>query len=814
MKKLFYFFRQHKPILLSVIGFCVAVVAWFSAQCRFGENIFQLLPETGNEEYRVTFTNLKLKDKIFVQAVPMDSTSAATQEQLAEALDLFVDSVANATSDRQSVLHTLSYIDPLMLIDAADYAASHIPSYVDITPDQMDSLCSVEHIRQQLLVYQDFLDTDIGQNFYDVVSYDPCGIVYDQLRALIPADKDSISERRGGLINNHLYSADGAACIGFITPSFGTDNSREASRLVRTMDEVRDAVRAQYPGVDILYHGTIILSGGNSKRMHTDIFVTVGVAMLIILILLSICLKRPSYIVLTVCALGFGVLMALAVLFASQGGMSVMSLGIGAIVLGVAFSYVLHVLIHYIYTGSVDMTLDEQTKPVLLGSLTTIGAFAGLLFTQSQLLKDFGFFALLVIVGTTLFSLVVVPHFLPRKYAPNKKAFHFLEKANAYHIERNKIICVLTWLWVILCICFSGRYTFDSDLTHIGYTSADCKQAQTSWAEHMNQGYNKQYYASVAPTMEEALEQLPAIEQSLDSLCSQGLAAKGMHTSWLLPSLKKQEERLAVWQGYFTPAKRAEVWRNIQSACRQVDIDPEMFLPFRDMMAQPAEAEQLSDAGILPPEIAENLVEQAGDRVLVYFPVKTAPENTQAVKDCLAAQEGCMIMDPYYYTTGLVELIHDDFDLIMWISSIFVFLLLLFTYRNLWLTIIALCPMVLSWYTVLGAMALFGQSFNLVNIIVSSFVFGIGVDYSIFILEGLLKGTEDNPTMVYNKTAITLSATILVICMFILGFAKHPAIQSISFASVVGMVTTILLSYTLEPNLYKLYQRIKNRNKK
>ena len=152
----------------------------------------------------------------------------------------------------------------------------------------------------------------------------------------------------------------------------------------------------------------------------------------------------------------------------------------------------------------------------------------------------------------------------------------------------------------------------------------------------------------------------------------------------------------------------------------------------------------------------------------------------------------------------------------MWISSAFVFLLLLFTYRNLWLTLIALSPMVLSWYTVLGAMALFGQPFNLVNIIVSSFVFGIGVDYSIFILEGLLAGNTDqtSPTLTYNKTAISLSAVILIICMLILGFAQHPAVRSISFASLVGMITTIMLSYTLEPNLYRLYIRIKNRNKK
>ena len=785
---------------------CVAALACLGAHCVFEENIFQLLPQTGDEAFRVTFLNLKLKDKIFVQAVPMEvqsdkgpSTKVAPEE-LAEALDAFMAGVTEATQEKQTILYTLSDIDPMLVIDAADYLMSRTPAYIDFTDEQLDSLCSVEHIGKQLLFYQDFLDTDLGQNLYDAISYDPCGIALGTIGQLFPMDSAGAMEAR--FQNNHLYGRDGHTCIGFITPAFGTDNSREAKLLVRTMDKVRDKIRAEYPGVDILYHGTIILAGNNSERMSGDIYITVSIALVLIIILLSFCLKRPMYQVLTVAALAFGSLLALAGLYVYQGGVSIMSMGVGAIVLGVAFSYVLHVLIHYIYTGDVKQTMKEQTKPVLLGSLTTVGAFAGLLFTKSRLLSDFGLFALLAVLGTTIFSLVFMPSFLPKKHTPNERAFRFLERINAYPIDRNKYIVALTVAWVVLCIAFSGRYTFDSDLLHIGYTSDDCAQAEASWAEWMNDGQTELYFASMAPTVEEALEALPRIE-----------AVSGTKTHLLMPSLAQQEARLEAWESYFTPEKQAQVWRNVTQACNETGIDPSMFLPFREMMAHPEQPELLIEAGLLPQALLDNLYEEVEGQALVYFSVTCPPEEAQAVKDELTAQEGCMLMDPYYYCTDLVELLHDDFNTILWISSAFVFLLLLVSYRNIWLTLIALCPMVLSWYTVLGAMALFGQPFNLVNIIVSSFVFGIGVDYSIFILEGLLKGDEQSPAMLYNKTAITLSAVILVICMFIVGFAKHPAVQSISFASLVGMITTIMLSYTLEPNLYRLYRKIKNRKK-
>lgn len=827
MYTFFEFLRKRRIVFWGVVFLIVVGLSSLASRCVFEENIFKLLPEPegeAQEDFRVTFTDLKLKDKIFIQAVPRTPEEGETDyeapdaERLAAALDLFMDSLTAATEERHSILYTLSYIDPSMLMDVASYAMVHMPEYVDADAALLDSLCSPEHVRYQLEQYMALMETDMGENLYDLMTYDPCGIALGAVKQKLPAGLlDGVmenSDRPSRFQYGHLYAPDAQACLGFITPNFGTDNSREASKLVATMREVREHVRATYPDVDILMHGAIVVAGGNSNRMRTDIYWTVGIAMGIIFILMALTLKRPSYLMITVMALVFGVITALAGVYLAQTSLSLMSLGIGCIVIGVAFSYVLHVLIHYLYTGSIEDTLKEQSKPVFVGALTTIGAFAGLLFTNSPLLNDFGLFALLMIAGTTVLSLIVAPHLLPRRFTPNKKAFTVLEKMNAYHIDRNKPIVIITVLWVAVCICFSGQYKFDNDLRHISYLEPESVYAQNHWNSLMNEGFNQQYYASVAHSYDEALEQLPSIEQAVDSLRAIGLVEKGLNRSWLMPSLSKQQERLDAWQAYFTPAKRKQVWHTICAECNRLSIDPSLFDNFQELMANPAEPELIVETDILPPEVLENFVEQKSGLYLVYFSVKNLPENTLAVNDCLTKVDGCMLMNPYYYCKNLVELIHDDFNLIMWISMGFVLLLLLITYRNIWLTLIALLPMLLSWYTVLGAMALFGQTFNLVNIIVSSFVFGIGVDYSVFIMEGLRKGDDDNPTMVYNKTAITMSATILVICMFVLGFAVHPAVSSISFASTVGMITTIMLSYTIEPILYRFYMKIKNRKKK
>ena len=116
-----------------------------------------------------------------------------------------------------------------------------------------------------------------------------------------------------------------------------------------------------------------------------------------------------------------------------------MALGIGAIILGVAMSYVLHILVHYKYVANAEQVLRDETKPVLLGCVTTIGSFIGLLFVKTDLLQDFGLFAALAIIGTTVFSLVYLPHLMEmEKNRINRKAFALIDKVNAYRFHERK----------------------------------------------------------------------------------------------------------------------------------------------------------------------------------------------------------------------------------------------------------------------------------------------------------------------------------------------------------------------------------------
>ena len=143
-------------------------------------------------------------------------------------------------------------------------------------------------------------------------------------------------------------------------------------------------------------------------------------------------------------------------------------------------------------------------------------------------------------------------------------------------------------------------------------------------------------------------------------------------------------------------------------------------------------------------------------------------------------------------------------------------LVLLLSFRNVLVALIAFMPMFFSWYIVEGIMALCGIQFNLINIVISTFIFGIGVDYSIFVMEGLLTeartGTKN--LLESHKMAIFFSAFVLMVVVVALLFAKHPSIHSIGVSTLIGMAATILITYTLEPFLFRQFMKWKRfRNK-
>ena len=96
--------------------------------------------------------------------------------------------------------------------------------------------------------------------------------------------------------------------------------------------------------------------------------------------------------------------------------------------------------------------------------------------------------------------------------------------------------------------------------------------------------------------------------------------------------------------------------------------------------------------------------------------------------------------------------------------------------------------MAVSWIWILGIMALFGMEFNIVNIILATFIFGQGDDYTIFMTEGSMYEYAYRRRMLASyKHSIIISALIMFIGIGTLIVARHPALHSLAEVTIAGM---------------------------
>ena len=828
--RIYQYFHSHRLFYwLSMVSLFV-LFGYFSSQIHLEEDINQLMPSSKNEDgtTKLAFADLKIKDKVFVLFTTSHSTLHTPPSILTAVCDAFADSLQRDTVLVENLFYRM---DEDLLPEAIDYMTAHLPAYVDTAVyARFDSLLTREHFAVQMQQNRDDLQGEFGEMFPELIELDPMGmrnVLAEQMTSLLSGGSYKT-------VDNHFFVPDTTVCLAFLTPRFSSTNTGQGSALFERLNTVISQLRQSHPDVDISYHGTPASGYYNSTQIKHDLTTTIAGALVLVLLFLLLCfsdlkvgvwhaIRRWDAIPLLLLPVAFGTLFGLTMMYWLKGEFSLLALGIGGVVLGVALSYVLHVMTHHQYVSDPVQLLRDQVKPVLLGCITTIGSFSGLLFIQTDLLRDFGLFAAFAILGTTLFSLIYLPHLL----RPAQHAFpHFIERINAYPFDRKKpLIAVIVVLTVIGvgAWCVGGTH-FDADMHNLGYDNPMVEHSENLLSTKTYTGDKTKYFASQGQTMEEALHHFGVLRHKLDSLQRLGLVKSYTPTDELLVSLDRQQQRIDAWHHYWTESRLATVRQLIAATAPAADLRPEAFETFFEAAQGDYEADALYKANLIPEGYLSTLMEQSYDGTWLCFTsvrcqndsVRSSDSDYMRICDAVSSDPHLLVLDTYYYTTDTLLQMSSDFDRLQWLSMAFVLLVLWLSFRfNVKHTLLGFMPILLSWLIVLGAMNIFGQQFNLISIIISTFIFGIGVDYSIFIMHGLTSQRSENhstfntqhSTLNYHKTAILLSAVTLLVTVGSMLLAVHPAIRSVGFSTLVGLLSAIILSYVVQPAVYRWLNR-------
>lgn len=817
--EIYQYFKGHRVVFWTSMIVLFVLFGFFAAQIHLEEDINKLMPSSKNDDgtTKLAFSDLRIKDKTFLL---FENKKGRNTEHTAAVCDEFVDSLLAADKadkkNGRAIDNVFWQITDDDMFNVIDYLTEHVPSYIDTSYyAAFDTLLNAGHMQRQMQQNRKDFEGAFGQAYPELIGSDPIGMRQVFQKKMAPVMGASGSYRT---INNHFFVPDSTVCVAFITPRYSSTNTGSGSRLFEKLNTLIDSFAVSHPDIRITYHGTPASGFYNSHTIKNDLSHSVIVSLILVLVFISICFRNWNTIPLIILPVAFGTLFGLAMMYFIKGQFSLLALGIGSVVLGVAMSYVLHVLTHFKYVNDPERVVREQTKPLLLACVTTVGSFMGLVFVNTDLLRDFGLFATFAVAGTTFFSLAFLPQLLNTK--TNKKnewAFRIIGKINNYPFDRKKPLVAAIVVIVVVCTGFwiAGGTHFDDDMNNLGYTSKMTGYSEKLLSSKTASDERSRYFASTGRSMREAVKNFSALQSKLDSLQKLGLVKGYTPTNAIFVPENIQRERIKAWQSYWTPERQARIRSLIATTAPQNGIEPDAFEPFFDAVNKHYDTGEIYADSVLPPGFLSTLMERTYDgKWLCFTSVRYKAneigrgEDYNRICDAIAYEPNMLVLDTYYYTRDTLDMMNSDFNMLQWISMLFVLVVLLFSFHfNIKNTLLGFMPILLSWFVVLGAMNMAHVEFNMINIIISTFIFGIGVDYSIFVMDGLTG--KSSGLLAYHKSAIFFSAFILIVTVSSMLFAVHPAIRSVGFPTLVGLLSSVVLSYVLQPAVYRLLNRQK-----
>lgn len=797
------FFSKHRIIFYIFLLSFITFILLFATQIRFEEDILKSLPSDKQADPSAfVISNLKTTDKLIITLSLTDSLREASPDTLILFGQQLLDSLTTHFG-REYIRNISMKASDSAVVSMMAMVANHLPSFLDEKDYQsIDSLISPESVDKAMAKNYRILITPGSIVLKQRILQDPLGITnlaYGKLKSLQAGDQYTV-------YNGSVFTTDLRNLFIFLSPENPVNETAKNEELINGLDACIAQMSESSSGtVKADYFGSIAVAVCNAKQLKKDIILTLFIAFSLIFLLIGWYFRSFRIPLFGLLPALFGGGLALAILSLVRGNVSAISLGIGSVILGLIVDYALYIINHFQRKGNIETVLREMSQTIVVCSITSAGAFLCLVFLDSTVLHDLGWFAALSVLGAALFALIILPQLLSvKRDRPVKEhRITWVDKFAALPFENNKLLAGALIMLIIIGFIFAGKAGFENNMSSLSFVTPTLAKAEENLTRITDYKLKNIYLVATGNTPEQALRNNERLSGWLDSVSQAGLVERISNAGPFLLSDSIQMVRIKKWHAFWNPAKIEQLKQLLQSKSAEYHFKPGVFDPFLTLLNSTWQPLSPTDTNLSNnPMLGDWMTIKPGVAMISTI-LKVKNENKQQVYNAFHQKQEYVMFDRQQITDRFVASVKQDFDLLVKLSMIFVSLLLILSFGRIELGIITALPMFMSWFITLGFMGITGITFNIFNIIISSFIFGLGVDYSILMMRGLqhdLKyGRND---IISYKVAIFLSSATTLLGVGALLFARHPALHSIAPIAIVGIVAIVLLTYVVIPFLF------------
>lgn len=781
--------------VLIVLG----MLGYWASRISFEEDISKLIPSgEDSQQINKVLQNTNFADKTIINVSAKDTAHLAELQNYADELDSLLQ------KDSAYIGKIQSRFEDDQMFELLDFVSAHLPLYLDNSDYQkIDSLLQVENVKTKVQESYHSIVSPSGMVTTEMVRSDPFGISFLALNKF----KRLQSGDNFNLKDGYLIHENGKNLFVFISPKAKANETSDNAFLVESLDSNINSLNSKYKNVKAEYFGATPVSVANAKQIKGDIILTLSISLILLFALFIYFYRKISIPFIILIPAIFGSLLGIVVLYLTKGTISAISIGIGSVLLGLTLDYSLHILSHYRSTGDIKKLFQSTTKPLIVCAVFTAADFLCLLFLHSDVLKDLGVFAAVSVLGAAFFALVFVPQVYSPKSSLEFKQNTIIDKLSGYDFSKNKWLLGVSVLLILISLFTYKNVGFENDLNKLNFFPKDLKTAENNLDKLNNYSSKSIYLAAYGENYEAASQANSKLFENLKNLESKGEILTFNSIGGIALSEEKQVEKIKIWNAFWTPEKVESLQNQMISEGKNYGFKENTFQPFFAKLNEVYSPENLSENDLLKNLFLDEFLSNEKDLTTITSIIKTDNSDPEKLINELSAQnENVLVIDRKHLSETFLSNLEADFNKLFFISSIVIFVILLLFFRSLELTLITNIPIFVGWFVTLGMMGLFGLNFNAFNIIITTLIFGLGVDYSIFVTRGLIEkytyGEDELPAF---RSGILMSALATILCFGVLVFAKHPAIYSISWIPIIGLLVVVLMSFTIQPWLFNFF---------
>lgn len=589
------------------------------------------------------------------------------------------------------------------------------------------------------------------------------------------------------LENGHFLSADGLHSLLIVETPVSITDSEGAGALLAEFAIAATSLPPSISATLVSGHRYTLANAGAIKK---DLVVILSASTLALIALFFFYLRHWRAVFVFFVPFSVLCLAAVAVSLVYPS-VSAVTIGFGAVLLGISVDYALHVYFSLRHgRGAPDRIVGEVARPVVFGGLTTVAAFAVLLFSDLPGQRQLAVFAIVGLTVSLLLSLVVLPHLVPSAVAGEGR----LAEPASSGGKRGRLILFCWGVLLLLSLWQGSGLRFNGDLRTLSLVPPELAAAEAQLKETWGDFRGK---ALIFAEGEDLQSALAANDRLFVRLASALPAGQIVSLAPLLPSEATQAENRLRWVTYWQGEAGQGVIAHLQEKAAALGFSPGAFAPFLQRLKEsppPVTVETLEAAGL--GELAGALVLRDEKMVRILSLVPDTAEVARLLDE--AGESGWRLVSQSRFREEVGRAIGRDFFRFILLASLAVTLLLVWLFRHPGKVLLALVPVGTGLAAMFGAMAALGLDFTLFNVVATVLVIGLSVDYGIFMVCKLTQGMDrsvDRAVLVSGLTTLAGFGALVL--------ARHPALHSIGVTVLLGIGAAIPAALLVIPALYR-----------